>query len=93
MAIKLSNEELQNTETGCHPGSFSLRRGTTPRTEVKSRHYSKRAGDVIPGVVVYLRHLHLDSSWVGRVQWAHKWTAPQTSYFLLNLSRIYSREC
>ena len=37
-------------------------------------HYSKRVGDVIPGVVVYLHHLHHHSSWVGRVQWAHKWT-------------------
>ena len=35
-------------------------------------HYSKRVGDVVPGVVVYLRHLHHHSSWVGRVQWAHK---------------------
>ena len=36
-------------------------------------HYSKRVGDVFPGVVVYLRHLHVHhhSSWVGRVQWAH----------------------
>ena len=31
-------------------------------------------GDVVPGVVVYLHHLHHHSSWVGRVQWAHKWT-------------------
>ena len=37
-------------------------------------HYSKRVGDVVPGVVVYLHHLHHHSSWVGRVQWAHKWT-------------------
>ena len=36
-------------------------------------HYSKRVGDVVPGVVVYL-HLHHHSSRVGRVQWAHKWT-------------------
>ena len=36
-------------------------------------HYSKRVGDVVPGVVVYL-HLHHHSSQVGRVQWAHKWT-------------------
>ena len=31
-------------------------------------HYSKRVGDVVPGVVVYLCHLHHHSSWVGRVQ-------------------------
>ena len=37
-------------------------------------HYSKRVGDVVPGVVVKLRHLHHHSSWVGRAQWAHKWT-------------------
>ena len=36
-------------------------------------HYSKRVGDVVPGVVVYL-HLHHHSSQVGRVQWVHKWT-------------------
>ena len=33
-------------------------------------HYSKRVGDIVPGVVVYL-HLHHHSSQVGRVQWAH----------------------
>ena len=31
-------------------------------------HYSKKVGDdVVPGVVVYLHHLHHHSSWVGRV--------------------------
>ena len=34
-------------------------------------HYSKRVGDVVPGVVVYL-HLHHHSSRIGKVQWAHK---------------------
>ena len=34
-------------------------------------HYSKRVGDVVPGVVVYL-HLRHHSSRVGRVQWANK---------------------
>ena len=34
-------------------------------------HYSKRVGDVVPGVVVYL-HLHHHSSRVGKVQWAHE---------------------
>ena len=63
IALRLSNEALQNTETGCYPGSFSAPpRYNTLTTEVKSRHYSKRVGDVVPGVMVYLRHLHLHSS-------------------------------
>ena len=37
-------------------------------------HYLKRVGDIVPGVVVYLRHLHHHSSCVGRAQWAHKCT-------------------
>ena len=35
-------------------------------------HYSKRLGDVVPGVLVYLRHLYQHSSRVERVQWACK---------------------
>ena len=31
-------------------------------------------GYEIPSVVVYLRHLHHHSTWVGRIQWARKWT-------------------
>ena len=37
-------------------------------------YYWKRVGYEIPSVVVYLRHLHHHSTWVGRVQWARKWT-------------------
>ena len=63
IALRLSNEALQNTETGCYPGSFSAKpRYNALTTEVKSRHYSKRVWDVVPGVMVYLRHLHLHSS-------------------------------
>ena len=43
----------------------------TLRDVKEPTHYSKRAGDVVPGDVVYL-HLHHHSARVGKVQWAHK---------------------
>ena len=46
----------------------------TAATKLVVSYGMRTVGDVVPGVVVYLRHLHYHSSLVGRVQWAHKWT-------------------
>ena len=43
----------------------------TLRDVKEPTHSSKRVGDIVPIVVVYL-HLHHHSSRVGKVQWAHK---------------------